>query len=379
MKRSALACACCAGLPGPAARPLRAAQPGPEEEGDPPPGTVASPGAVEALHYDKLENMKVACRLCPRECQVADRERGYCGVRENRERVYFTLVHSNVCALNVDPIEKKPVFHFLPGSKAYSIATAGCNIECKFCQNWEISQFRPEQVRSVRLSPEKVARLAKAERCRSIAYTYSEPVVFYEYMLDCCKAGHKESVKSVMISNGYIKEKPLRELVLHLDAVKIDLKAFTEKFYRELCSGELAPVLKTLEILKDEGIWFEIVVLIIPFQNDSREEVKSMCGWIVEKLGDSVPVHFTRFHPTYKIKDLPRTPLETLEGAYDTALEEGLKFAYIGNVPGHEAENTRCPSCGKVVIERTGFRILDKKITSGACAFCSEKIPGVWE
>ncbi len=333
---------------------------------------------VEARYYDKQEDRKIICRLCPRECQVADRERGYCGVRENRKGTYFTLVHSNLCAEHIDPVEKKPVFHFLPGSRAYSIATAGCNIECKFCQNWEISQFRPEQIASRRRTPEEVVRLAKAGQCASIAYTYTEPVVFYEYMYDCAKAGRKAGIKSAMISNGYILDEPLRDLVKVLDAVKIDLKAFTEGFYRDLCSGRLEPVLHTLKVLKESGIWFEIVVLIIPFKNDSLEEIKAMCGWITENLGDSIPLHFTRFHPTYKLRDIPPTPVETLEKAYESARAAGLKFPYIGNVYGHEGENTKCPHCEKTIIKRMGFRIASLQVSSGKCSFCSGTIPGIW-
>jgi len=280
----------------------------------------------EASYYEKLADLKIRCTLCPRECTVADRERGYCGVRENRAGIYRTLVHSNPCAIHVDPIEKKPLYHFLPGSKAYSVATVGCNIECKFCQNWEISQFTPEQRPSVHLSPKDLARKALASGCRSIAYTYTEPIVFYEYMRDCALAGTAKGIKSVMISNGYIKEKPLRELIPKLDGVKIDLKAFTNTFYRDMCNGELKPVLDTLKILKETGIWFEIVVLIIPTKNDSSDEIRTLCSWIKDNLSTTVPIHFTRFHPVYKIKDLPRTPHRTLKGAYKIARESGLKF-----------------------------------------------------
>jgi len=366
LKKSALACSCCSLFPGPGfSTPL---------PGSSPRETVLH----EARYYEKLEGGQVICRLCPRECQVADKERGYCGVRENREGIYYTLVHSNICAAHVDPVEKKPIYHFLPGTKAYSIATAGCNIECKFCQNWEISQFRPEQIPSKSLTPKEVVSTAEGYGCRSIAYTYTEPVVFYEYMYDCAQAGRARGIKSVMISNGYIQEKPLRDLLPVLDAVKIDLKAFTESFYRSMCSGALKPVLKTLEVLKESGIWFEIVVLIIPFRNDSREEIESMCRWIVDHLGPHIPVHFTRFHPTYKIKDLPRTPLKTLEDAYDIAVKSGLSFAYIGNVPGHAGEYTRCPGCHEVLVRRQGFWISETAIKAGCCIHCGKKVPGIW-
>ena len=369
LKQTALAAACCA-CPSAHCGPAAAGAPLPRSE-------PADP--VEARYYDKIDDLMVICRLCPRECEVADRERGYCGVRENRKGIYYTLVHSNVCAENIDPVEKKPMFHFLPGSKAYSIATAGCNIECKFCQNWEISQFRPEQIPSRHRPPARVVELADTTGCKVIAYTYSEPVVFWEYMYDCAVKGREKGVKSAMISNGYIEEKPLRDLVKVLDGVKIDLKAFTNEFYRDLCSGTLEPVLRTLKILKETGIWFEIVVLIIPTRNDSAAEIRSMCDWIAENLGDSVPIHFTRFHPTYKIKEIAATPVRTLERAFETARKAGLKFPYIGNVPGHEGENTRCRKCGKTLIERKGFWVIANRIKSGKCPFCSDSVPGIWK
>jgi pyruvate formate lyase activating enzyme len=332
----------------------------------------------EALHWKKLEQLKVECLLCPRKCRVADLERGSCGVRENRKGTYYTLVHSRVCAAHIDPIEKKPLFHFRPGTLAFSVATAGCNMACKFCQNWEISQFRPEQVASHYLPPKRLAEIAKARRCRSIAYTYTEPVVFYEYMLDCAREGNKLGMDSVMISNGYILEKPLVELCRELKAVKVDLKAFTEKFYRESCDGKLKPVLEGLETLKKIGIWFELVVLLIPTLNDGEKEIKELSAWVRRSLGPDVPVHFTRFHPTYRLKNLPRTPVETLEKAREIAKAEGLRFVYLGNVPGHEGESTYCPKCGKTLIRRWGFYVLKNSLKEGRCDSCNEKIPGVW-
>jgi pyruvate formate lyase activating enzyme len=280
--------------------------------------------------------------------------------------------------VHVDPVEKKPLYHFLPGSKAFSIATVGCNIECRFCQNWEISQFTPEQRPHYPLPPKEVVRLAREKGCKSIAYTYTEPVIFYEYMYDCAKEGRRQGVKSVMISNGYIQEEPLRNLIPVLDGVKIDLKAFTEKFYKELCNGELAPVLKTLEILKETGIWFEIVVLILPTKNDDPREIEALCAWVKEHLSIDVPVHFTRFHPTYKIKDLPRTPASTLNEAYKIAKKVGLNFPYIGNMQHNEGENTYCPHCRKVLIERHGFYLDNMDIDECNCRACGKPVPGVW-
>ena len=334
--------------------------------------------AIEAMYYKKLPDIRVECELCPRACQVADLERGYCGVRENRNGKYYTLVHSRVCSLNADPIEKKPLFHYLPGTRAYSIATAGCNIECKFCQNWQISQFRPEQIDNIKLTPEEVIRFAKEKSCDTIAYTYSEPVVFYEYMYDTARVGKREGVGSVMISNGYIKKEPLVELCKELSAVKIDFKAFTEKFYKETCSGELKPVLETLVTLKEIGIWFEIVMLVIPTLNDSDKELKDMCSWIYENLGADVPVHFSRFRSRYKIKNLPPTPIKTLEKARNIAIESGLNFAYTGNVPGHPGESTYCPDCKEVLIKRVGYTILQYSLNGNKCGNCKHPIPGIW-
>ncbi len=333
---------------------------------------------VRAMHWDAISDGRVICRLCPRECRVADRERGYCGVRENAGGVYKTLVHSRICAVHTDPVEKKPLFHVMPGANAFSLATAGCNIQCRFCQNWEISQFRPEQVESIPAPPEQVVAAARRAGAPLIAFTYSEPVVFYEYMLDIAKAGNPAGLKSLMISNGYIQEKPLRELLPHLGAVKIDLKGFTESFYREVCDGELAPVLRTLEILKETGTWFEIVVLVIPTLNDDEAQMKGLCGWVAERLGSEVPIHFTRFHPAYRIQNIPSTPVATLERVLSYAREAGLRFAYLGNVPGHPAESTYCPGCGATLIQRTGFAISSNTLRAGRCLACDRAIPGVW-
>jgi pyruvate formate lyase activating enzyme len=333
---------------------------------------------VEARHYTKLDELKIKCELCPRECVIGDRERGYCGVRENQNGTYYTLVHSRPCTQQVDPIEKKPLFHFLPGTQAFSIATAGCNMECKFCQNWNISQFRPEQIRSDKMSPEDIAQRAKKAESVSVAYTYSEPVIFYEYMYDCAVAARKEGIKSVMISNGYILEKPMRELCAVLDGVKIDLKAFTEKFYAETCSGHLKPVLDTLVLLKELGMWFELVVLIIPTLNDSPQEIEQMAKWVYSELGPDVPIHFSAFHPMYKIQNLPRTPVKTLERCRKIALDAGLRFAYLGNVRGHPGEHTYCPDCGEILIRRQGYIIIKNTIENGKCPKCETTIPGVW-
>jgi pyruvate formate lyase activating enzyme len=305
-------------------------------------------------------------------------ERGYCGVRENQGGAYQTLVYGALCSANIDPIEKKPLFHYLPGTPAFSIATAGCNIECKFCQNWQISQFRPEQVDSSLIPPDRLVAVCQARSCPTIAYTYSEPVIFYEYMHDSAAQARQQGVGSVMISNGYIQEKPLRQLCRHLTGVKIDFKAYTEKFYVEQCAGKLKPVLQTLEVLRDIGIWFELVILIIPTLNDSPEEIGGMSRWVLEHLGPDVPMHFTRFHPTYRIKNLPRTPVSTLERCRRIAMDAGVHYVYAGNVAMHPGENTYCHGCQNELIHRVGFRVAANHLKEGKCPKCKTKIPGVW-
>ncbi len=333
----------------------------------------------EARYYRKLPESRVLCELCPRNCQVADQERGWCGVRENQDGTYLTLVHSRPCAVHVDPIEKKPLFHYLPASGAFSIATAGCNIECKYCQNWDISQFRPEDVRYSVMPPAEVAKRASQAGCKTIAYTYSEPVIFYEYMYDCAVAGRKLGIGSVMITNAFIHEKPFRELCKQLTAVKVDLKAFTEQFYREVCRGQLQPVLDSLKLLSGIGIWTEIVVLVIPTLNDSAEELKRLSGWVVKNMSPDVPVHFTRFHRQYKMTNLPDTPQDTVEKARELALKEGVRYAYVGNVArASEGEQTWCHECKALLVKRYGYRILENNVRGGLCPKCGAKIPGVW-
>ena len=352
-----------------------------EAAGRPEPGAVMDAEdlpAREASWYKKLDGRKVECQLCPQACRVADMERGTCGVRENRGGTYYTLVHSLACSIHVDPIEKKPFFHVMPGEKALSYATAGCNVECKFCQNWEISQFRPEQVRAYHLPPDTMVEAARRSGARLTAATYSEPVVFWEYVRDAARAANKAGLKPTVVSNGFIQEDALKEVLPLLTAFKVDLKAFTDAFYVEQVRGKLEPVLKALEIIKASGVWLEIVVLLVPTLNDSEEEVRRLAAWVKKKLGPDVPLHFTRFHPTYRLTNLPPTPVPTLERAWRTAKGEGLNFVYLGNLPGHEAENTSCPGCGEIVIRRMGFRILDNRLNKGHCAECKRAIPGVW-
>ena len=334
--------------------------------------------AKECLFYEKGDNRAVSCTLCPHECDVPDGRRGVCGVRVNRGGVYRTLVYNRICSLNVDPIEKKPFYHYLPGTSALSIATAGCNMTCKFCQNHAISQARPENIRHRDATPRQLIDLALARKAPTVAYTYNEPTIFYEYMHDVAQAGRARNVGSVMVSNGFINPEPMRRLAKHLTAVKVDLKAFTDKFYRDVCGGALKPVLDNLEVVHATGMHLEIVVLLIPTLNDSADEIKKMCGWVVKHLGPDVPMHFSRFHPTYRMRNLPRTPIKTVERARDIAVAAGVHYAYVGNVPFHDYGNTVCHRCKTLLIERVGFRLVKNVIADGKCPKCGTKIPGVW-
>jgi pyruvate formate lyase activating enzyme len=287
-------------------------------------------------------------------------------------------VYGNPCAVHVDPVEKKPFYHLLPASTSFSIATAGCNFRCKFCQNWEISQVTPEDTYNYELPPERVVDLAKRAGSRSIAYTYVEPTIFYEYMLDTAKLARKEGILNVCHSNGFINPGPLKELCKFLDAANIDLKGFKEDFYGSMTQGQLAPVLRTLKTLKTEGVHVEITNLVIPTQNDDPDIVGKMCSWIKSELGPDTPVHFSRFYPLYKLRNLPPTPVTTLERNRKIALEAGLEYAYIGNVPGHEAERTYCPQCKKLLIFRQGYSIGEVNLNKGKCRFCGKAISGIW-
>lgn len=337
-----------------------------------------APFTVEARFYHKLVDSRIKCTLCPRQCVVGEGKRGYCGVRENRGGSLYALVYGRVCAAHVDPIEKKPLFHFLPGSLAYSVATAGCNVSCKFCQNWNISQALPEQVSAEYLPPGKIAELAAQCGCPTIAFTYSEPVVFSEFVMDTADAAREAGIRCIAVSNGYIQDEPLRVAYGKLDAVKIDLKAFSESFYRKVVGGQLKPVLDSLVTLQKLGKWAEIVYLVVPTLNDSDQEFLGLARWVKANLGAEVPLHFTQYHPEYLLKNLPVTPVATLERAKAIADAEGLHYVYIGNIPGHEAENTYCPQCKRVLVERYGFEIRRMLIRNGACPICMRTIPGVW-
>ena len=319
----------------------------------------------------------VQCELCPNGCVLDEGQHSKCRARMNKGGVLYSLVYGKPCAVHVDPIEKKPFSHFLPGTTAFSIATAGCVLSCKFCQNWQISQARPEDTDTYDLPPDEVVRKAMFYECRSISYTYTEPTVFYEYMYDTAVIAKKYGIKNTMHSCGYINEKPLRKLSKYMNAANIDLKGFTEDFYNRICNGSLKPVLNSLVVLKQEGVWLEITNLVLPTLNDDMKTIREMCKWIKKNLGVDTPIHFSRFYPHYKLDNLPPTPLETITEARKTAMDVGLKYVYIGNIR-HEGENTYCPKCKKMLIEREGYFVKQNKIANGKCKFCSTSIAGVW-
>ncbi|MBN1694463.1 AmmeMemoRadiSam system radical SAM enzyme [candidate division WOR-3 bacterium] len=337
-----------------------------------------------ASYWIKKEGNTVQCQNCPHKCVLKDGQRGFCRVRENRGGKLYTLSYGNPCAVHIDPIEKKPLYHFLPGTTAYSIATAGCNFRCKHCQNYQISQVAPEETSNYKLPPEKLVNEVLHHKNRnnisSIAYTYTEPSIFIEYMLDSAKLAKKEGIKNVYHSNGYLNEKPLLDLIPFLDGANIDLKFFKNDSYMDIASGSLEPVLNTLKKLKAGGVWLEITYLIIPTINDDTKEIKEMTSWVLDNLGDEVPIHFSRFYPTYKLENLPQTPLKSVEKAREIAIDMGVKYSFVGNVPsGNPGENTYCPACGKLLIKRRGYYILENNIKKDSCPACGEKIAGVWK
>jgi len=331
----------------------------------------------EALFYRETAG-DLECLKCPNGCVLAPGDTGICRNRVNHEGKMYSIAYGNPCAVHIDPIEKKPFFHFLPTTHAFSIATAGCNFACLNCQNWEISQFNPKETQNHDLMPDQVVSECLRSGCESIAYTYSEPVTFYEYSLDTATLARKEKIRNVWHSNGYINEQPLRKLCKVMDAANIDLKSFDDAIYRKLSGGHLAPVLRALKVLKEEGVWLEITNLVIPTWTDDLDMITRMCGWLVQNNLQECPLHFSRFNPLYKLTQLPLTPVSTLEKARDIAVKAGVHYVYIGNVPGHSAENTYCHKCGKMIIERRGYQILSNNLEEGKCKFCGIRVPGIW-
>ena len=355
----------------------------------------------EARHYLKL-GTNLQCKLCPNQCLLAPEDRGRCRNRVHKDGALYTLAYGNPSMPQFDAIEKKPLFHFLPGSKAFSFATTGCGFRCLNCQNWNISQRKPEELKDPRgaafepketelllaseeqvnrmsLFPEGLVDAARFFDCRSIAYTYSEPTVWFEYMIDTAKRAREKNVKNVWVTCGYIQPEPLTELCQYLDGVHIDLKGFSDETYERLNSGKLAPVLATIETLRREKVWFEVVNLVVPTYTDDPATIRPMCRWLVDHVGPDCPVHFSRFMPAHKLTQLPNTPLEVLVAARSIAREEGLHYPYIGNCPElADAETTLCSQCGKTLVKRAGFSIQEMHVEQGKCKFCGTAIPGVW-
>jgi len=323
------------------------------------------------------------CQLCPKYCRVEEGRTGDCGIRMHIDGELIATTYGIPCSVHMDPIEKKPLFHFMPGSAIFSLATVGCNLHCRNCQNHTISQAAPEDVEGYNAPPEKLVEAALRQKALSIAYTYTEPLVYYEYTLDCCVRARAHSLRNVLVTAGYVNEKPLRQLLPHVDAANVDLKAFNDAFYKKNCTGSLKPVLRNLEIFVEMGVWLEITNLIIPTMNDDGEEISRMCDWIARKLGEEVPVHFSRFHPRHKMTNLPPTPAATLEEARQRALDAGLKHVYVGNLRSRAGENTYCPNaaCGErdnPLVSRVGYRIIENRLANGRCPDCGKEVAGVW-
>lgn len=334
----------------------------------------------EAYLYDRLENEKVRCLLCNHNCVITEGKTGICGVRENRSGILVSLVYGKVIASHCDPIEKKPLFHFLPGSRSYSIATVGCNFRCFFCQNADISQMPSDHNRIMGqdMTPEEIVEDALNTRSASISYTYTEPTIYYELAVDTARLAASEGLKNVFVSNGYMTEQCLEDMSPDLHAANVDLKAFTDEFYKEQCGAKLEPVLRTLETMKRLGIWLEVTTLLIPGLNDSKEELKEIAQFLAN-LDTDIPWHISRFHPTYRLTDIPSTPPDTIQRARDLGYEAGLKYVYTGNLPGDEGEKTFCHHCGELLIDRFGFTVTKNRIKENLCPECGSEIPGVWD
>jgi len=318
------------------------------------------------------------CLICPNECVLKEGEISQCNNRIVYRSKLYTMAFGNPCSVNVDPMEKKPLYHFLPGSRAFSIATAGCNLACLNCQNWTISQTRPDKTRNYDLMPERVVEEAVKNNCKSIAYTYSEPVSFYEYVYETSVLARQKGVKNVLKSNGYINPEPLKKLCTVADAANIDLKSFNENTYLKLSGGKLQPVLESLKIYRDSGVWLEITNLIVPTWTDKLDEIALMCKWLSENGFRDTPIHFSRFYPVHKLEQLPPTPVDLLNKAAKLAESEGLRYVYTGNIPGNEQADTKCPWCGSKLIARQGYRIIFNSITDGKCNKCGKEISGIW-
>ena len=336
---------------------------------------------VPGRYWHALGDGRIQCDLCPRFCRLNDGQRGLCFVRAREGAQMVLTTYGRSSGFCADPIEKKPLNQFLPGSAILSFGTAGCNLACKFCQNWDISKSREMETLADEASPEQIARAAKSAGCRSVAFTYNDPVIFHEYAIDCADAAHAEGIKAVAVTAGYVNAEPRKEFYAHMDAANVDLKGFTEDFYWKICNGHLQPVLETLEYLKKETkVWFEVTTLLIPGENDSSKELEAQTLWMREHLGPDVPLHFTAFHPDWKMTDKAHTPSTTLRRAREIALKNGLNFVYTGNVHDSEGGTTYCPSCKQAVIVRDWYEILKYHVSNeGRCENCQAQLPGVYE
>jgi pyruvate formate lyase activating enzyme len=332
----------------------------------------------EARWWESEPNNRVHCYLCPRHCHIGEGQAGFCFIRANEGGKLYTLGYAHPAAIQIDPIEKKPLSHFLPGTRVFSMGTAGCNMGCFFCQNWDISKSRADQVRSAHVPPEDVVTLAIEHGCPSVAFTYNEPTIWGEYVIDICRAAHERGLNTVMVSNGYVTPEAFHDIYDHVDAANIDLKAFTENFYGKITLTHLKPVLETLEWLKNETkVWFELTNLMIPTLNDAPEETRALAEWVLEHLGPDVPLHFTAFHPDFKLRDKPRTPPETLHKAREIARNVGLHYVYEGNIYS-DAANTLCPECDTLLIRRSWHDVRGNRLRDGRCPKCNLEIPGRW-
>ncbi|MCA9523265.1 MAG: AmmeMemoRadiSam system radical SAM enzyme [Myxococcales bacterium] len=339
---------------------------------------LVAPSEHPARWWHTIEDgRRIQCDLCPRECKVKDGQRAFCFVRKNEGGQMVLTSYGRSTGFCVDPIEKKPLNHFLPGTSVLSFGTAGCNLGCRFCQNWSISKARKVEALADEATPEEIAREAVASRCASVAFTYNDPVIFAEYAIDTAHACHELGVKAVAVTAGYIQPKAREEFYAVLDAANVDLKAFTQQFYKKLCFADLAPVLDTLIYLKEEtSVWFEVTTLLIPGQNDSEEEIAQLCEWFVEHLGDEVPLHFTAFHPDFKMTEIGRTPATTLTRARNRALSVGIKHVYTGNVHDEAGQSTYCAGCGGLLIQRDWYQLGTYNIKGGACTHCGRVVAG---
>ena len=335
--------------------------------------------AKEASWYKKLKNSTVQCALCPRRCVIKDNATGFCGVRQNKAGKLYSLVYGKATAVQIDPVEKKPLYHFLPGSAAFSIGTVGCTLICQHFQNWTTSQAKPGKWHTYDLTPAEIVKKAVEEHCESIAYTYNEPTVFAEYALDTAKLAKKKGIKNIFVTNGFTNPESLKDICKHMDAANVDLKAFDNEFYKKYTGSWMEPILEALKTYQEKKVWLEITNLIIPKLNDDMEKIKQMCAWIKENLGQDVPLHFSAFYPAYKLEDMPPTSAATLMEARKIAMKIGLHYIYIGNVITTDEENTICPKCKKQLIERSYFNIIQNNIKDGKCPHCGYKIAGVWK